>query len=32
QHLIFRTSWVYASKGKNFLKTMVNLVNTMLFR
>lgn len=26
QHLIFRTSWVYASRGKNFLKTMVNLL------
>jgi dTDP-4-dehydrorhamnose reductase len=24
-HLIFRTSWVYASKGKNFLKMMMNL-------
>lgn len=24
-HLIFRTSWVYATKGKNFLKTILNL-------
>ncbi len=25
-HLIFRTSWVYAARGKNFLKTMVKLI------
>jgi len=25
KHLIFRTSWVYAARGKNFAKTMFNL-------
>ncbi len=24
-HLIFRTSWVYAARGKNFAKTMISL-------
>ncbi|GGY06609.1 NAD(P)-dependent oxidoreductase [Litchfieldella qijiaojingensis] len=28
RYLIFRTSWVYSARGKNFLATMVNLIKT----
>lgn len=28
QHLIFRTSWVYAAHGRNFLKTMIELAKS----
>lgn len=28
KHLIFRVSWVYASRGKNFVRTMMNMFNS----
>jgi len=28
KHLIFRTSWVYANRGKNFMLTMLNLARS----
>jgi dTDP-4-dehydrorhamnose reductase len=27
-YLIFRTSWVFGTRGKNFLRTMLNLIST----
>lgn len=29
KHLIFRTSWVYAGRGKNFMLTMLNLAKRL---